>query len=224
MSACGSDANTDKASTNQKEDTTEKTDSTETKKPEDAEEQADDIEDTGEVYEEGFGTLKTVGVGYNEEIGIDGTDAEVKPIQMGSMNLYINGVAIADVEPEDDAKTLFFNDQDKVKTVIIDMKVENTSDEDMTFQANQAIIVTDTGEQVESEMGLMGEAGGDFLGKVTKEGQTWWLLKNLDKDVKKITVIFPTPFKTESWEKAGEEKRIEFDILSWEDAKKKDGK
>ncbi|MCM3030397.1 hypothetical protein [Niallia sp. MER 6] len=222
LAACGSDSKTEKTNTNQKEETT--TESTETAKSEEANETVDGSEDTGEFHEEGFGTMKTVGVGYNDEVGIDGTDAEVKPIQMGSMNLYINGVGIFEVEPEEDAKTLLFNEQDKVKAIVVDMKVENTSEEDMTFQANQAIVVTDTGEQLESEIGLMGEAGGDFLGKVSKEGQTWYLLKNLDEDVKKVTVIFPAPFKTESWEDTGEEKRIEFDILSWEEAQKKDGK
>lgn len=178
--------------------------------------------DNGESYEEGFGKLKTVGVGYSDEVGIDGTDSPVKPIDMGPMKLSINGVGIVDVEPDDEAKFLF-NEQDKARVIIIDMKAENTSEEDISFHPNQAIIVTDTGEQIESDMGLTGDAGGDFLGKVTKEGQTWWILKHIDKEIKKITLIVNPPNKTDDWENIGEEKRIEFEILSWEEAKKKDG-
>ncbi|MBN6887034.1 hypothetical protein ACUXCC_002044 [Cytobacillus horneckiae] len=181
------------------------------------------FEETGEIIDPEFGIMKTVGVGYSDEVGIDGTDAPVTPIEMGSMKLFIEGVAILDVEPNEDMK-MMFNDKDKAKAVVIDMKAENTSEDDITFNPNSAIIVTDTGEQVESEMLLMGDAGGDFLGKVTKEGQTWWLLKDLEKEVKELTMIVSPPYKTEDWEDEGEEKRIKFEVLNWEEAKKKDNK
>lgn len=179
------------------------------------------FEETGEIIDPEFGIMKTIGVGFSDEVGIDGTDAPLKPIEMGPMKLFIDGVAILDVEPNEDMK-MMFNDKDKVKAVVVDMKAENTSDDDITFNPNSAIIVTDTGEQVESEMFLMGDVGGDFLGKVTKEGQTWWLLNNLEKDIKEITMIISPPYKTEDWEDEGEERRIKFEVLSWEDAKKKD--
>ncbi|MRX70833.1 hypothetical protein GJU40_01460 [Bacillus lacus] len=177
-------------------------------------------QDNGEMYEEGFGKMKAIGVGYSEEAGIDGTDSPVKPISMGTMNLYINSVGIVDVEPEEEMKYIF-NEQDQVRAIIVDMKAENTSDKDITFNPNQSIIVTDTGEQLESEMMFMGEAGGDFLGKVAKEGQTWWLVKNLDKDIKKLTLVVSAPFSTDDWEDVGEEKRIEFEVLTWEESKQK---
>ena len=93
-----------------------------------------------------------------------------------------------------------------MRAVVVDMKAENTSEQDISFHPNQSIIVTDTGEQVESEMFLMGEAGGDFLGKVTKEGQTWWLLKNLDPDIKSLKLIISPPHTTDGYEDQGEEK------------------
>ncbi|MCA1028348.1 DUF4352 domain-containing protein [Cytobacillus kochii] len=187
------------------------------------EEQEAHFEETGEIIDPEFGIMKTVGVGFSDEVGIDGTDAPIKPIEMGPMKLFIESVAILDVEPNEDMKFMF-DDKDKARAVIVDMKVENTSDDDITFDPNSAIIVTDTGEQVESDLMLMGDAGGDFLGKVTKEGQTWWLLKDLEKDVKELTMIISPPYKTENWEDEGEEKRIKFEVLNWEDAKKKDGK
>ena len=54
---------------------------------------------TGEYVDPDIGKVKVVGVGYNDEVGIDGTDAPIKPIQMGSMNLYINQLHVLKIEP-----------------------------------------------------------------------------------------------------------------------------
>lgn len=176
---------------------------------------------TGEINDPEVGHWKTVGVGYNDEVGIDGADTPLKPIKMGSMNLYISEFHVVDLKPAGDFKSIYFNDQEKVRAVIATMKAENTTDTDVTFHPNQAIIVTDTGEQIEPEMGLMGEVGGDFLGKVTKEGQVWWILKNLDKDIKNVKLIISPPTDMD-FNDLSEEKRLEFNILSWQEARKKD--
>lgn len=178
---------------------------------------------TGKYVDPNVGEIKVIGVGYNDEVGIDGTDAPLKPIKMGSMNLYISELHIVDIKPTESSKT-FFNDQNNARAIIMYMKAENTSEQDITFHPNQSIIVTDTGEQVEPEMMMMGEVGGDFLGKVTKEGQTWWLLKNLDKDVKKVKLIISPPQNTDTYEKQDKERRLEFDILTWNEAIKRDEK
>ncbi|MGD7007639.1 hypothetical protein [Metabacillus sp. 84] len=192
----------------------------ETEKAEDTDTPVSETE-SGEKYQEGFGQMKVVGVGYNEEIGIDGSDAPVKPVKMGDMNLYINGGGIMDIELDEEAKYMF-DDQDNVRAIIMDLKAENTADKDVTFHPNQSIIVTDTGEQIEAEMMMMGEAGGDFLGKVTKEGQAWWLVKDLNKDIKKFTLIVSPAYLTDSMEEMGEEQRIEFEVVSFEESKKRE--
>ena len=179
------------------------------------------FEKTGEYVDPDIGKVKVVGVGYNDEVGIDGTDAPLKPVKMGSMNLYISSMHIVDIKPTEASKT-FFDDQDQARAIIVDMKAENTSEQDIIFHPNQSIIVTDTGEQVESDMLMMGEVGGDFLGKVTKEGQTWWLLKNLDKDIKKVKLIISPPQIADTYEEQGKERRLEFDILTWDEAIKRD--
>ncbi|MCY7768248.1 hypothetical protein [Bacillus inaquosorum] len=161
--ACSSES-----SSNNDEDTSKKaTTNTENKenkqndKKESAKKEEDPFED-GEDYFEGLGHVKEIGIGYNEDLGITGIDTPSEPIKLGSMNLYIAGVDILEIKPDDDAKSLYFNDQGKVRAVVLNMKAENTSSKDVTFNPNQAIIVTDTGEQLESQMGLMGDVGGDF--------------------------------------------------------------
>ncbi|MDQ0927640.1 hypothetical protein QFZ25_001700 [Bacillus atrophaeus] len=223
--ACSSDSSSDndedsskKAATN-----TENKENKENKqndKKESAQKEEDPFED-GEDYFEGLGHVKELGIGYNEELGITGIDTPSKPIKMGSMNLYIAGVDILEIKPDDDAKLLYFNDQDKVRAVVLNMKAENISSKDVTFNPNQAVIVTDTGEQLESQMGLMGDVGGDFLGKVNKEGQTFWLLKDNTANISSLKVIIPPSHDAHNNDKLSDEKRIDLKIMSFKEAKKK---
>lgn len=180
-------------------------------------------EESGEWEESDFGKIKVAGIGYNDEIGIDGTDSPGKPLELGPAKLYIDSLSVLDIEPDEDNKELMFEGKDKVKAIIIDMKAENTSDDDVEFYPNQSILVTDTGEQLESDMFLMGDVGGEFLGKVKKEGQTWWILKDSEKDIKTIKMIISPPHSADEWEDLAEEKRLEFEVLSFEEAKKRDG-
>lgn len=211
--------NTENSATEKKETTAS---SQKTDKKQEKEAKTKDNGATEDV--EGLGKVTVVGVGYNDEIGIDGTDAPLKPIKLGSANLTIEQLHIVDIEPTDDAKQLYFNDEDKVRAVVIDMKAENTSKKDIMFHPNQSVLVTDSGEQVESDMMLMGEVGGDFLGKVTKEGQTWWILKNTSKVIKNIKMIISPPTDNQTLEDIGKEKRLDFQILDYETALKKDKK
>ncbi|WP_243549291.1 hypothetical protein [Priestia megaterium] len=172
-------------------------------------------------FKEGFGLVKEYGFGYNDEAGIDGTDDPTKPIQFGPVNLYIDNMTVTDIKPNEDIKSMF-NDQDEVRGVVVTMRVENTADQDITFDPNQSILVTDSGEQIESEMMMMGDAGGDFMGKVKKEGQTWWLIKDNTKDIKNIKMIISPPYYTDSMDDIGTEKRLDFEILDPKAAKKRD--
>ncbi|MEK5107015.1 hypothetical protein MHI57_09585 [Cytobacillus sp. FSL K6-0129] len=159
-------------------------------------------QDDGDFYEEGFGQVKVIANGPNE----------AKKIDMGPMKVELSNIRVVDVELDKEMVEYLNDGRETSRGIIIDITAENTTEDDITFDPNQAIIVTDTGEQIESDLGLMGEAGGDFLGKVTKEGSTWWFLDNIDKDVKKITVIISAPYDTQTGESIGEEKRIEFEI------------
>ncbi|MCY8232347.1 hypothetical protein [Priestia endophytica] len=233
LSACGSneDASTNESS-DKKEETTvadqkdvnnkEDNEKDSAVKEESKEETKEKSEDGWKV-KEGLGKAKDYGYGYNDEAGIDGTDTPSKPIAFGPVNLYIENMTVADIKPEESMKAMF-NDLDKVRAVIVTMKAENTSDQDITFDPNQAVLVTDTGEQIESEMIMMGEVGGDFLGKVKKEGQAWWLIKDNTKDIKNIKMVIPSPYETDSLEDIAQEKRLDFEILNPEDAKKRDEK
>lgn len=186
------------------------------------EEGAEDAGPTGDWEEADFGKIKAVGFGYNDELGIDGTDAPLKPLEMGPMLLEIGMLAVVDIQPDEDSKELFFDDKSETRAVIIDMKVENTSEADVTFDPNMAVIVTNTGEQLEPDMFLTDSFGGDFLGKVKKEGQIWWILNDIEQEVTSVKLIISPPYNTDDWEDLGEEKRLEFEVLNYEESMKRD--
>lgn len=194
-------------------------------KDEESEEQEEGIDEkTGEGYIEGLGKMRVIGVGYNDEVGIDGTDAPIKPIKMGSAELDIENLMIFEIEPDEDGKQLYFDDKDKVVAVSIEMTARNTKDEDIEFHPNQSILVTDTGEQVEPDIMMMGEVGGEFLGKVEKDGETWWVLDKEDTNIKNVKMIISSPYDMEEYEDIAEEKRLEFEILTYKEALKRDKK
>lgn len=229
LAACGSGASTEEKPKEPKQ--TEQAQDNEQQEQNDAEkeesveeEPPEDLEETGEWEDKDFGKVRVVGVGYNDEVGIDGKeDTPGKPIEMGPIKLFIDGLMVLEVEPNEDMKELVFEDQDKVRAIVTNMRAENTSEDDVEFYPNQSIMVTDTGEQVESDMLLMGDIGGEFLGKVKMEDQTWWILKDPDKDIKTVKMIINPPSDANSFDDLSEEKRLEFEVLSFEEAKKKDG-
>lgn len=238
LAACGSDkeASSDKDTENKKEETAVAEDASsaekqaeymeeqEKEKTAEGESSGEGFRDEGKFEEEGFGKGEVVGIGYSEEAGIDGVeDNPLKPFDFGGVEMKVGGVGVVDVVPDADAKEYIFEGADKAKVIIVDLISENKTDKDVSFYPDQAIVTTDTGEQLESEILLSGEAGGDFYGKVKKEGQAWYILKDPEAEIKKITLIVTPPYDMDTYEDIGEEKRIEFDVLSWEEAEKKDG-
>lgn len=222
LAACGSSTSTKEKPKEEPKQTQDKEDVVEEKPADEAPAEVDE-EESGEWEEADFGKVKIVGVGINEEIGMDGTETEGTPIEFGPMKLQLSELAVLEIEPTGDAAELYFEDKEKVKAVLMDMKVENTSEDDITFNPNFSEIVTNTGEQVESDIILSGDPGGDFLGKVTKEGQAWWILKDPDAEITSIKIIINPPYGTDDFEEVGEEKRIEIEVIGFEEAKKKEG-
>jgi len=176
----------------------------------------------GFKYRDDFGGTRDYGFGYNDEVGIDGTDNPLKPVKFGPVNMTIENVTVADIIPNSDTASLF-DDRDRVRAVIMTVKIENTSDQDVSFFPDSSVMTTDTGEQVDADSWMSNDTGGDMLGKVKKEGQIWYVLKDEKADVKKVKFVIDPPYLTDSMDDLGQQKRVEFDILDPKAAKKKDG-
>lgn len=103
-----------------------------------------------------------------------------------------------------------FDGQEEVTVVAMNMIVENTVDETMSFHPNQATLVTNTGEQVSSDLWFSDDVGGEFMGKVKKEGNVLFFVKAKPEELTDLKVVIDGPFN-ENFDKVAEE-RYEYTI------------
>ncbi|GAK12205.1 DUF4352 domain-containing protein [Geomicrobium sp. JCM 19039] len=104
-------------------------------------------------------------------------------------------------------------DDPEVEYIQVDMVVENTSDDDVTFYASQAKLITDTGEQLDPDMWFSDHLDGDYFGNVTKSGSSIYILENsMAEDVTSVELRYSAPFDTDSWDDLGEDIKIEIDL------------
>ena len=126
----------------------------------------------------------------------------------GPINLTVNAVQAFNLKLKDQEMKSYFDDKDSVDFIVIKTKVENTSDEDITIFPDQGTITTDTGEQVDAELLLSDDLGGEYYGKVNKEGDISFQVKDASK-IKKITFIVNAAVNAK-FESVGE--KIKLDI------------
>lgn len=161
------------------------------------------------------------------EVGSDFGDSTVyidrddinKSVSAGPIKIDIKGVRTYDVALDEEGKEYFSSlegsegspDGENIYVVAVDMKVENTVDKDITFYADQSILVTSTKEQVEASMESE-DVGGDFLGKIEKEGTVVFFLKKSAKDVHTIELNMNAPYEADTMEDVGEDLKIKVDL------------
>lgn len=105
-----------------------------------------------------------------------------------------------------------FFETDQLKYIQVDLQVENTSDDNITFYASQAIMTTSTGEQLEPDMLMSDHIDGEYFGEVNKSGTSIYILENsVAEDVDSIRLIFSAA-SDENFEDVGEEIDIEVEL------------
>lgn len=193
LAACGDDEQ------DIKEEATPATESTEAKKVETdtTEKPAADSEDkTGEVTESELGKMTILY--QNKELNT--------PVTSTPVNSSLDKVQVATLEVSEAYKETFDN-QDIVTIITIEATAENTVDETTNFYLDQATLVTDTGQQVDAALFFSDSVGGEFLGKVKKEGNIIWVLKH-DEGIKKIT-LHVDGASNDNLDRVGEDAKVE---------------
>ena len=132
----------------------------------------------GEVTENEIGKITVV----NKKKDINQT------FQSGPVNLTINAIQTATLEPSESYKDMF-DGKEKLTIVTINMKTENTSDDTVGIYPNQAVLTTNTGEQVDADIWLSDDLGGDFYGKVSKEGDVIFQLDSPAEEISNMKLI-----------------------------------
>ncbi|WP_163970217.1 hypothetical protein [Oceanobacillus halotolerans] len=198
--ACGGDTNDTGEEDTTSEDTNEEQEQSETNE----EEPEEEVEDTGEAQ---------VGDTITNEAGemtlVSRTD-DVGTFESGPIKLTIDKANGVSGKLSDEMAEMM--ETEELEYIQVDMTVENTTEENITFYASQAVMTTNTGEQLEPDMWLSDHIDGEYIGQVTKTGTSHYILENSKaEDVESIRLIFSAP-SNEDWEDVGEEIDIEIDL------------
>ena len=103
-------------------------------------------------------------------------------------------------------------DQKEIEYIQVDMTVENTSEENVTFYASQAVMTTNTREQLEPDMLLSDHIDGEYIGSVKKSGTSFYILENSKaEDVESVRLIYSAPTNSD-YEDIGKEIDIEVEL------------
>lgn len=136
---------------------------------------------------------------------------DVGTFESGPIVMEIEKANGASAELEGDLAD--FMETDQAEYIQVDMTVENTIEEDVTFYASQATLITDTGEQLEPDMWLSDHMDGDYLGAVTKSGSSFYILENSTaEEVESIELRYSAASDTETWDDIGEEIVVETEL------------
>ncbi|WP_117168839.1 hypothetical protein [Paraliobacillus sediminis] len=198
LAACGS------------EDSETNTTSTDTNETEEQNKEAEE-EPEEMSSEENESTEAKVGDTITSEAGemtlVSRTD-DVGTFETGSIIMTVekvNGVSGV-LSPE----MVEYLEQEELEYIQVDMIVENTSEENITFYASQATMTTNTGEQLEPDMFLSDHIDGEFIGQVNKSGSSFYILENSKaEDVESVRLIYSAP-TNDDFETVGEE--VDFEV------------
>ena len=176
-------------------------------------EEADKDEGETMTAEENETEEAAVGDVVTSEVGeatlVSRTD-DVGTFESGPIKLTVekaNGVSMAVSDEYYD-----FFETDQLEYIQVDLQVENTSEDNITFYASQAIMTTSTGEQLEPDMLMSDHIDGEYFGEVNKSGTSFYILENSDaEDVESIRLIFSAA-SNENFEDIGEEIDIEVEL------------
>lgn len=203
LAACGGEE-TDSTSENSKEDTNTE-EQTETAKG--SEEEETDSENNTTDGGNKVGDVISNEAGDSTLVSLAN---DVGTFESGPIKLTIDKANGVSMKVSDSYVELFETDQ--LEYIQVDMTVENTVEDHISFYASQAVMTTSTGEQLDPDMFLSDHIDGDYLGAVTKSGSSFYILKNSKaEDVESIKLHFSAP-SDEDWEDVGEEIVVEISL------------
>lgn len=157
-----------------------------------SDEKEDVIDDSkvGEV-QQGDGFTKTPVI-TDKALNYTGTSGpmkyEISAIQISNLNAFT-----------DDAADMFDIEKNKdVAVIALDVSIENTSDDDVSFYFDQAVLTSNTKEQVDPNWLFSDNIEGDYLGNVIHSGTLIYILPNsVAEDITNIVLHVSSPMDDE---------------------------
>ncbi len=135
--------------------------------------------------------------------------------EVGGVKYNYKEVQISDVKLETEEAASMFDAKkgDEVVAIVFKAEVENTNDKDVSFYIDQSKLITNTKQQVEPNMILSDDVGGDLLGKVKKEGNIIYILKNdKAKDLKTLELRIDAPVDANTFESLGDNVKLNLNV------------
>ncbi|NJP38453.1 hypothetical protein [Alkalicoccus luteus] len=168
----------------------------------------EDEEVMEEVQEDGWET--EVGETIENEGGtftLHARQDDIDTIETGPVIMDILQVNTISGELTPDMAELM--ESDVIDYIQIDVEVQNSSDDDITFYVNQATISTDTGEQLESDWLMSDYLDSDMMANTNHSGSFFFILENSNaEDVNSVRMTWSAPID-EDWNELGEDIDIE---------------
>lgn len=127
--------------------------------------------------------------------------------ETGPFEMTLLHAQLSQFQPAPDYVDIFGGED--LVLITFQVEVTNNSEETNTIYPDQGVAVTDTGEQVNAEVFLSDQVGGDFFGEVTKSGDVFFLYEGDAEEVSSVRFIIDAPHD-ESFESIGE--GIEFTV------------
>lgn len=135
--------------------------------------------------------------------------------EVGGVKYNYKEVQISDVKLETDEAASMFDVKkgDEVVAIVFNVEIENTTDKDVSFYTDQAKLITNTKQQVDTAMILSDDVGGDLLGKVKKEGNIVYILKNdKAKDLKTLELRIDAPVDSKTFDSLGDNIKLNLKV------------
>ncbi|SDO18118.1 DUF4352 domain-containing protein [Alkalicoccus daliensis] len=164
-----------------------------------------------EIAEDGWET--EVGETIENEGGtftLHARQDEIDTVETGPVVMEITQVNAASGELAPDLAEMM--ETEELDYIQMDVEVENTADEDITFYASQATISTSTGEQLEQDLWLSDHIDGELMAGTSHSGSFFFVLENSQaEEVESLRAVWSAPHD-EDWEDLGEEVDIEIEF------------
>lgn len=109
------------------------------------------------------------------------------------LNTKITDVTISTVDPNETGAELLQTQEKKPTVIAVGYKIENKTDKTIRYYPGQAPLITNTKEQLTPNQLITEDIGGDFIGKVVKEGYAIYVSKSKPEELKNLKIVIDAP-------------------------------
>jgi cobalamin biosynthesis protein CobT len=199
LAACGEETDESSEDATETEAVAEETaneEETEETASEEAEEDHGDSSE-GETTENELGAFTMV----NQTMDVDETH------ESGPMELTIHSIQSGNLVVSDEFKDMF-DGKDELTMINVEMRAENTSEDNVSWYPDQAVMTTNAGDQVDADLLFSDSVGGEFFGPTNQEGSVLFMLDTPAEEIESVKLIINGPHN-EDFETIGDDLEIE---------------